>query len=72
MSDKPPPKHTEHGNYRRADWFEARCAQLETALRTANEDFKACWIATGNPEALAALKRTEVALGLTVDGSGDA
>lgn len=33
MSDKPPAKHNAHGNYRRADWFEARCAKLEVALR---------------------------------------
>jgi len=47
----------------------ARIEELEAALRTANEDFKACWIATGNPEALAALKRTEVALELTPETS---
>jgi hypothetical protein len=31
MSDQPPPKHTEHGNYARADWFEARCNEIEAA-----------------------------------------
>jgi hypothetical protein len=31
MSDKPPAKHLMHGNYRRADWFEARCKELEAA-----------------------------------------
>jgi len=29
---KPPPKHTAHGNYDRADWFEAKCKRLETEL----------------------------------------
>jgi hypothetical protein len=25
---KPPPKHTAHGNYQRADYFEAECVRL--------------------------------------------
>jgi acyl transferase domain-containing protein len=29
MTDKPPPKHTVHGNYRRADWFEEECKQKD-------------------------------------------
>ena len=49
------------------DALKARIAQLEAALRSANGDFKAYWIATGDPAALTALKRTEVALGLTAE-----
>jgi hypothetical protein len=33
MKEKPPLKHLPHGNYERADWFEARCQALESALR---------------------------------------
>ena len=40
MSDKPPPKHTVHGNYARADWFEAKCARLEAALALLTDGFK--------------------------------
>jgi hypothetical protein len=29
MSDKIPPKHTDHGNYRRADYFEAQLKRVE-------------------------------------------
>lgn len=34
MSDptNPPAKHLPHGNYERADWFEARVRELEAAL----------------------------------------
>jgi hypothetical protein len=53
MSDsKPPPKHSAHGNYRRADWFEAeyerveaarkqRVAELEADLKQANDAYDA-------------------------------
>jgi hypothetical protein len=28
----PPPKHTAHGNYKRADYFEAKCSRLTAEL----------------------------------------
>jgi hypothetical protein len=37
-NDQPPLKHVPHGNYRRADWFEARCQRLERLLKLVQSD----------------------------------
>lgn len=37
----PPAKHLPHGNYARADWFEARCKELEKELDDMTATLKA-------------------------------
>lgn len=44
--DKPPPKHTPHGNYRRADYFETQCKILEVDLAVCMEARRTLLIAT--------------------------
>jgi hypothetical protein len=57
MSDqtKPPAKHLPHGNYERADWFEAECERLAARLEVSEAGSRAAiskaqWQARTNSE----------------------
>jgi len=42
MSNTPPPKSSQYGNYKRADWFETRCETLQGALQFIKELSSEC------------------------------
>lgn len=54
--ERVPPKHTPHGNYRRADYFETQCKILEVDLAVCMEARRTLLVATDE------MRRTENAL----------
>lgn len=55
LTKPPPPKHNMYGYYGRADWFEAKCAQLTAELEIERMRLAGCGVAalSDTPESMA-------------------